>query len=84
MNYLFRIGEFKRDDGQVTRAINVPESGELVWFHLGNDDYVPAIWITPPAAPHHRYPTVLMMGEVNSTCHYSRFYRGLKPPGPKE
>lgn len=66
-------------EGQVNGQ-NMPDLGEIVWFRSGDGTWDPAIWITPPGTPHWRYATVMMRGDVYSTCHYSRFRRGEEAP----
>lgn len=70
--------EHSTPNGQVGGQ-NMPEPGELVWYRMAENDWVPAIWITPPGTPHWRYATVMMRGETVSGCHYTRFRRGERP-----
>lgn len=69
----------KRREGWVSGQ-NMPELGELVWYHHGEDLWSPAIWITPPQSPSWRYATVMMRGDIHAGCHFSRFHRGEEIP----
>jgi hypothetical protein len=59
---------------------NMPEYGELVWFHSAEGSWHPAIWLAPPGSPSWRHVAVMMQGEMWTTCHYSCFYRGEEMP----